>query len=83
MKMNRAAFQILFAKLRAPPGGPAKEHVRARRRAISSAMRTASVPYCSVTTSGSMTLPLVFDISAVRDRAPGRGYGPVGTEPRP
>src|ERR1039458_5406664 len=72
MKRKRAAFQILLAKAR-------ELSMRSSVSTISvpgaapwrSAMRTASVPYFSVTTRGSMTLPLVLDIfwrSASRTR---------------
>jgi len=62
-KRNRAAFQILLAKARelamrsslsamSMPGAAPR----------SSAKRTASVPYSSITSSGSIVLPFVFDI---------------------
>ena len=72
MKRKRAAFQILLAKARELSMRSSVRTMSVPGAApCSSAMRTASVPYFSVTTSGSMTLPRVFDIfwrSASRTR---------------
>ncbi len=72
MKRNRAAFQILLAKARALTMRSSVSTMSVPGAApCSSDMRTASVPYFSVTSSGSMTLPFVFDIfcfSASRTR---------------
>ena len=61
--MNRAAFQILLANARELVSRSSLKTMSVPGAApLSSANRTASVPYCSVTTSGSTTLPFVFDI---------------------
>ena len=62
-KMKRAAFQILLAKARALNMRSSVRTMSVPGAAPSSSdMRTASVPYFSVTSSGSMTLPRVLDI---------------------
>ena len=59
MNMKRAAFQILLAKRASLSMRSSVSTMSVPGAApISSARRTASVPYFSVTTSGSMTLPL-------------------------
>ena len=59
MKRKRAAFQILLAKARELSMRSSVRTMSVPGAApCSSAMRTASVPYFSVTTSGSITLPL-------------------------
>jgi len=84
MKMKRAAFQILLAKARELSRRSGLKTMSVPGAApVSSAMRTASVPYSSVTTSGSMTLPLVFDIFCFQRRGPVRECRPCGTEHRP
>ena len=63
MKISRDAFQILFANARALSKFSTPMEMSVPGDAPrSKAMRTASVPYLSVTSSGSMTLPFVFDI---------------------
>ena len=69
---NRAAFQILLAKARELSMRSSVSTISAPGEApCSRAMRTASVPYWSVISSGSMVLPRVLDIfcrSASRTR---------------
>ncbi len=73
MKISRAAFQILLANARDDSMRSSESAISVPgAAAISKAMRTASVPYFSVTTSGSIVFPRVFDIfwpSASRTRA--------------
>ena len=61
--MNRAAFQSFVAKLREPAIRPrSTETVGPDEAADASVKRTASAPNSAIASSGSMTLPLVFDI---------------------
>ncbi len=61
--MNRAAFQSFVAKLREPAMRPrSTETVGPVDAAEASVNRTASAPNSAMASSGSMTLPLVFDI---------------------
>ena len=63
MKMKRAAFQILLAKARYPSVRSSLKAMSVPGEAMAASVkRTASVPYFSVTSMGSSTLPLVFDI---------------------
>src|SRR5579885_3264964 len=62
-KRNRDAFQILLAKALELSRRSGENTISVPGAApLSNAIRTASVPYSSVTRSGSITLPLVFDI---------------------
>ena len=63
MNMKRAAFQILLAKLRYPAVRLSLNAISVPGAAIdASVKRVASVPYCPITSIGSSTFPLVFDI---------------------
>ena len=64
MSAKRVAFQSLFAKARLP-SMRSRASLMSRPWALVSAARvkrSASAPYFSVMSSGSMTLPFVFDI---------------------
>ncbi len=61
--MKRAAFQSLVAKLREPAMRPrSTETVGPEEAAEASVNRTASAPNSAIASSGSITLPFVFDI---------------------
>ena len=63
MNMNRAAFQILFANARYPSVRLSEKAMSVPGAAIAASVnRVASVPNRSMISSGSITLPLVFDI---------------------
>ena len=70
---SRAAFQSLFVKFRYPSIRSSLIRTsRPRPASAASVNRKASVPYLSITSSGSATLPFDFDIfwpSASRTRA--------------
>src|SRR5438445_75317 len=79
IRMNRAAFQSLFAKFRYPSMRSSDNLMSRPGDAIAASVnRRASVPYLSITSSGSITLPLDL-LSFCRQR---KGFWSLQEGPR-